>query len=511
MTAAPVVPVAALDPAIVADLEAIMNEPGSVLTDVSSRANRSRVPAPFPVHRWGEHMPSAVVLPRTAEQVSEIVKLANRAGVPVVPRAGGTGLADGAVPLRGGILVDVKRMNQIHEVDMVDRTVTVGPGINMMKLNEELAKYDVFYPDTPASYPCSLVGGRIACSGFSLLGSRYGHTRDLVISFEIVLPTGEIIRVGDGGGKKIRKSSTGYHLKHLFMGHQGTLGIVTEATLELVPKPEAEFAAFFVFDDFLAAHRTVQGITTSGLSTLAGTVIFDEKKIEYLRRDDEAFIPMPPWVNSCIATALYGTKGEVTAASKVLMELGRKEGGRYTGDEMAVGDWASRHDRYATPLHGRLRDGKVAPMSWHCEDASLNWSVIPQVREEWTAIADKYIDKYGIFDNWGIYCYTGASYKPWGDFLAEIDIGIWEQKLNDENWAGWIDFKREIAEVSLKYGGSISNCHGTTRVGDAELVPQEMGGGWDVMMKIKRTLDPNNIMNPGKQMLDQAYEDGGLR
>jgi len=245
MTTAPVMTV---DDAVVAELEAIMDEPGSVLTGVSSRANRARVPAPFPVHRWAEHMPAVVVLPRTAQQVSEIVKLANRGKIPVVPRAGGTGLNDGAVPLRGGILVDVKRMNQIHEIDLADRTVTVGPGINMLKLNEELKRYGVFYPDTPASYPCSLVGGRIACSGWSLLGSRFGHTRDLVVSFEIVLPTGEIIRVGDGGGKKIRKSSTGYHLKHLFMGHQGTLGIVTEATLELVPRPEAEFAAFFAFD-----------------------------------------------------------------------------------------------------------------------------------------------------------------------------------------------------------------------------------------------------------------------
>ena len=178
-------------------------------------------------------------------------------------------------------------MNEIKEVDLADRSVTVGPGISMMKLNEELSKYGVFHPDTPASYPCSLVGGRIACSGFSLLGTRFGHSRDLVMSFEIVLPTGEIIRVGDGGGKKIRKSSTGYHLKHLFMGHQGTLGIVTEATLEVVPKPEAEFAAFFAFDDYLKAHRTVYHIVTSGIATLAGTVLFDEKKVEYLRRDDE--------------------------------------------------------------------------------------------------------------------------------------------------------------------------------------------------------------------------------
>jgi glycolate oxidase len=503
MTTAPVM---TIDQAVVAELEAIMNEPGSVLTGVSSRANRARVPAPFPVHRWAEHMPAVVVLPRTAQQISEIVKLANRAKIPVVPRAGGTGLNDGAVPVRGGIMVDVKRMNQIHEIDLADRTVTVGPGISMLKLNEELKRYGVFYPDAPASYPCSLVGGRIACSGWSLLGSRFGHTRDLVVSFEIVLPKGEIIRVGDGGGKKVRKSSTGYHLKHLFMGHQGTLGIVTEATLELIPRPEAEFAAFFAFDDFVNAHRTVHGIVNSGIATLAGTVLFDEKKIEYLRRDDEAFIPMPPWVNSIVATALYGTKPEVREASKLLMDLGRKEGGRYTGDEMAVGDWASRHDRYANPLHGRLKDGTVAPMSWHCEDASLTWSVIPKVREEWTAITQSYIDKYGIFDNWGMYCYTNAAYKPWGDYLVEIDIGIWEEKLDDETWAGWVALKSEIAKVSLKYGGSITACHGSTRVGDAELVPGEMGGGWDVMLTIKRALDPNNIMNPGKQMLDQAYE-----
>ena len=198
-------------------------------------------------------MPDLVVLPRTAEQVAEVVKLANRYGIPVVPRAGGTGLNDGAVPLKRGIVVDVKRMNQIKEIDLVDRTVTVGPGINMMKLNEELRKHGVIYPDDPASYPCSLVGGRIGTSGWSLIGGRYGHTRDLVICFRSCSRPGEIIEVGDGGGRKVRKSSTGFQLKHLFMGHQGTLGIVTEATLELVPRPEVEFAAFFAYPDFETA------------------------------------------------------------------------------------------------------------------------------------------------------------------------------------------------------------------------------------------------------------------
>ncbi len=495
----------ALSDPVIDELRAIIGS-AYVLTSKTALYNRTRVPAPFPVHRWSEFIPNVVILPETAEQVSEVVKLANRLRIPIVPRAGGTGLADGAVPLRGGILVDIKRMNKIIEIDVENRAVSVQPGINMLKLNEELRKYGVFYPDDPASYPCSIVAGRIGTSGFSLIAGRYGHTRDLVISMQVVLPTGEIIEVGDGGGRKIRKSSTGFQLKHLLMGHQGTLGICTEATLELVPRPEAEFSAFFGYPDFEAAYKGTGALTKSGLATLASVVLFDERKIQYLRRDDEAYIPQPRDVRAVIAAAMYGTTDEVKPAGKRLMRIAKETGGKYLGDEVSQGDWASRHDRYATPLHGRLSDGQVVPMSWHCEDSSINYTAIPQVRREWHEIADRYIKRYGIFDNWGCFFYTNAAYKPWGDYLAEIDIGIWEQKFNKETWAAWVNCKREITQVALKYNGSITACHGSTREGDAEFVPVEMGGGFEVMKRIKRALDPNNIMNPGKNMLDKAYE-----
>ena len=149
----------------------------------------------------------------------------------------------------------------------------------MLKLNEELKRHGVLYPDDPASYPCSLVGGRIGTGGWSLLGARFGHTRDNVISMEVVLPTGEIVEIGDGGGRKLRKSSTAFNLKQLFTGHQGTLGICTEATLDLAPRPEVEFAAFFAFDDYMKAWETTGVLTKSGLATLAGVVLFDEWKI----------------------------------------------------------------------------------------------------------------------------------------------------------------------------------------------------------------------------------------
>ena len=479
----------------------------NVLVDKPARYNRTRVPAPFPVHRWDDHVPDVVVLPTTTDEVVEVVKLANRTRTPIVPRAAGTGLADGAVPLRHGILLDVKRMNRIRDIDMADRTVTVQPGVNMLKLNEVLQPYGVFYPDNPASYPCSMVGGRIGTSGWSLIGARYGHTKDLVISLEVVLPTGKVIRVGGGAGGKVRKSSTALTLKELFFGHQGTLGIATEAVLELVPRPEAEFAAFFSYSDYDTAYRSCGALSKSGLATLAGVVLFDEWKLDYLRRDDEAYIEQPSDVRCVNAVALYGTDAEVVPAARRVMEIGHDTGGRYLGDEVSQGDWAARHDRYAIPLHGRLRSsGQVVPMSWHCEDAALNYSVLPQVREEWHAIADRYIEGYGIFDDWGMFAYTNGSHAPWGDYLVEIDIGIWEQKLDDENWAAWTRCKTEIAAVALKHGGSITACHGATRAGEVDLVPSELGGAFDVMKDIKRLLDPNNVMNPGKYLFDQAYE-----
>ena len=146
-------------------------------------------------------------------------------------------------------------------------------------------------------------------------------------------------------------------------------------------------------------------------------------------------------------------------------------------------------------------------MFWHCEEAAVTYSALPRIHEEWHSIVDRYADRYEVFDNWGMFAYTNAAYKPWADFIAEIDIGIWEQKLDEETWTAWVSCKREIAEATLRHGGTVSAAHGMTREGDVDLLPLELGGGFEVMKKIKRALDPNNVMNPGKYLLDQAYED----
>ncbi len=480
----------------------------NVLTELHQRAIRAATPFPFRVDKWQDYLPDVVVMPGSTEEISELLKFANRYRIPVVPRAGGTGLNDGAVPLRKGIVLDIKRMNEILEVDSENMTVTVQVGINNQELSRALKPFDLWWPFDPASFPVSIIGGNIGTGAWSLIGGVSGHIPDLVISMTVVLPTGNIVEIGEAGGRKIRKSSTGYRLKDLFIGHQGTLGVTTEATLDIFPRPEAEFSAFFGFNEYEKAYGTVKLIGQSFFRTIAGTVLFDEEKLRFLRRDDEAYIPLPLTTKSIIASAFYGTEGEVEAASRKFFEIVEGSGGSYLGEEISEGDWAARHDRYHLALHGRDTHGQVMPSTWHCEDAAVPYSEIPSVRKEWHSLVGKFQKLYGIFDDGGCFFYTNNPFRSWGDYLGEIDIFIPEMEFDDEKWKAFVELKRGLSEITLAHGGSITACHGATRPGDADLIPVELKNGmYDIMKMLKRSFDPNNILNPGKFGLDSAYEE----
>ena len=322
-------------------------------------------------------------------------------------------------------------MNLIHEVDLVDRTVTVGPGINMLKLNEELRRHNVFYPDDPASYPCSLVGGRIGAGGWSLLGARYGHTRENVVSMEVVLPTGEIAQIGDGGGRKLRQSLTGLNPQAAVHRPPGSARDLHRGDAQARAAARDGVRGVLRLRGLRPAREELTGILSkSGLATLAGVVLFDEWKIAYLRRDDEAYIEQPGvgaggrGGRRCTAVASRSSPPRRWSCSS-----GAAPAGSTSATRSRAGDWASRHDRYAIPLHGRSKEGQAVPMSWHCEDAALNYSVLPKVREELRShgIVARYRERYEIFDDWGMFAYTSGPYKPSADYLVEIDVGIWEQ------------------------------------------------------------------------------------
>lgn len=478
-----------------------------VLTEYYHRAIRTASAAPFGLHLWQDTLPDVVVRPGSSGEVVEIVRIANQWKVPIVPRGAGAGLADGAMPLKRGIVVDIKRMHEILEIDEENHTVTVQPGINMMELNKVLRPLNLWFPDDPASYPVNVLGGRIGTGGWSLVGGGYGHIPDNVISMEVVLPTGVVIRVGAGGGRKIRKSSTGFRLKDLFIGHQGTLGICTEVTLDLAPRPQAELPVFFAMRSWEDAHRLTLALGNSGLRTLCGVFQFDERKVDFLRRDDEAWIPLPEWVQAATGAICYGTEAEVEAAKKTIFEIGLANGGTYLGQEMSEGDWASRHDRYHLAYHGRSK-GQIKLMAWSIDDCAIPWSELPAVKKRWYEIADALVAKHpDHFDIWGMFMYTNNPFRPWGDHLAELDLGINELEMTPEIWKVWIEAKTEIARVAVQHGGSVSACHGGTREGEVNVSCYEelAEGQFELMKQIKRLLDPNNIMNPGKYNLDEAY------
>jgi glycolate oxidase len=330
---------------------------------------------------------------------------------------------------------------------------------------------------------------------------------------EVVTPTGEVIRVGEGGGRKIRKSSVGYRIKDLFIGHQGTLGITTEVTLDLAPRPEAEYPVFFATRSFDDAHKILHGFNHSGIRSIAGMFAFDEWKVDFLRRDDEAWIPLPEWTKAAVAVCLYGTNEEVEGVKQRVIDIGESAGGVYMGREISEGDWASRHDRYHLAYHGRDKDkSKIKLLSWSCEDASITWSQLPEVRLKWHAVIKELTDKHPEhFDDWGIFFDIGNPFRAWGDYLSEIDIGVNEQEMTPEIWADWIEAKKEIARISIEHGGSISMAHGGTREGEVDVATYEelAEGQFDLMKKIKRLLAPTNIMNPGTYNLDDAYTEEG--
>ena len=199
------------------------------------------------------------VRPRDVEEVSRVVRLASAAGVPIVPRGSASGLTGGAVPVKGGIVVDMTGMNRLLEVDVENLQVVVEPGIIHKTLNKQLAKQGFFFPPDPGSSDMCSVGGLIANGGSGMHSVKYGTVKDYVLDLEVVLPDGDVINTGC----KAPKTSAGYDLTHLFVGSEGTLGIVTKARLRICPLPEARSVVVATFGRIEDAGSTAVRVLTA--------------------------------------------------------------------------------------------------------------------------------------------------------------------------------------------------------------------------------------------------------
>jgi glycolate oxidase len=419
--------------------------------------------------------PDYVVMPCTTTEVSEIVKLAHNQHIPLVPRGAGTGLAGGAVPLCGGIVLDMSRMNRLLEINLNDLQVLVEPGLIHADLNRALEPYGFFFPPDPGSSEMCTLGGFIANSGSGMRSVKYGTVTDYVLDLEVVMPNGEVIWTGG----RTMKSASGYDLTALMVGSEGTLGVITRARLKVHPLPEARAVVLAHFNDLEAAGGAVPAIMSHRIVPSA-CELMDRTTIKAVNAyDPDLNIP------ECEALLLIEVDGapcSVESDSAKVADYCRQLGAfdvkiAYSPEEQQE-IWAAR--RLAGAVVTRLNPGKTRV--YIGEDVAVPLSAIPDMLKKIRTISTQH--------NIPIMTYGHA-----GD--GNLHTGMAIDTLDKTQWELLKQAADDIHKAALALDGTVSGEHG---IGSARGVymNQEHGKGLEVMVSIKKALDPHNIMNPQK-------------
>lgn len=422
-----------------------------------------------------ESMPDAVVRPGSTDEVARIVRLANELEVPVIPRGSGTGLSGGSVAVEGGIVMDLTRLNKILEINTSDLYAIVEPGTITLDFSNTVEAQGLLYPPDPGSNSASTLGGNVAENAGGLRGLKYGVTKDYVMGLEVVSPTGQIFNTGS----KTVKCVTGYDLTRLMVGSEGTLGVVTKITLKLVPKPEFSRAMQAIFDEIGKAASTVSAIIKAGIVP-ATLEILDNVTINAI--EDYKPVGLPRDAAAVLLIEADGAKEAVEKQASQIDEICRKEGAvrvdvaRDEAEKAKV--WAGR--RAALAALARVRPTTIL------EDATVPRSRIPEMVAAINSIAKEYNLKVGTFGHAG----DGNLHPTFLTDERDSDEMARVEKAVDE-----------LFRIGLSLGGTLSGEHGIG-ITKAKFLRWEMGdSGVEVMRKIKRALDPKNILNPGKMDL----------
>jgi glycolate oxidase len=419
-----------------------------------------------------EALPWAVAWPRSSREVSELVKLANRERFPVVPRGAGSGMSGGSVPVQGGVVLSLERMNHILEIDDRDFLAVVEPGVITGDLQREVESRGLFYPPDPASSAFCTLGGNVAeCAG-GLRAVKYGVTRDYVLGLEVVLPTGEIITLG----ARTVKSVAGYDLTKLMVGSEGTLGIATRITVKLLPLPETVRTLSAYFSDVQSAAAVSSDIMVAGIIPRALELV-DRAALRAVETHLKEDISRGAGAMLLVEVDGYAdtTAREADRIAEI-MTRGKatrvERAGSATEQEQL---WKAR--RAISPALYTIKPRKLN------EDIVVPRSRIPNILREIDAIAEKY--KLLI-----------VNFGHAGDGNIHTNIMVDDADMPKAEAA-----VREIFAATLRLGGSITGEHGIG-LSKAAYLPMELGTeALAAMKRIKHALDPNNILNPGKIFL----------
>ncbi|HPH96926.1 MAG TPA: FAD-linked oxidase C-terminal domain-containing protein [Anaerolineaceae bacterium] len=423
------------------------------------------------------HMPEAVVRPASAEEISAIMKLANRERIPVTPRGAGSGLSGGAVPAEGGIVLLVDRMNRILEIDRANLVVVVEPGVVTNDINAAIKEDGLFYAGYPMSVESCFVGGNVAENAGGGKAIKYGVTGRYVMGLEVVLPTGEIVQMG---GKRV-KDVVGYDLLHLMVGSEGTLGIFTKIILKLQPLPTARADLLVLFRDVPSAMKMVPLIMTNGRIIPTAIEFMDRLSVQttckYLNED----LPYQEAGAMLLIEVDGSSEEQVDREFETIGELCQANG----AIEVYVATNATTQERVWAVRRNIAEAFKVFSPVQSLEDIVVPFAQIPDL----IPVLDRLSAKYNLL----MPCYGHA-----GDGNLHVTL----VKKPETPLEQWEDLEHavlvELYKAVANLGGTISGEHG---IGSKrrEFMPLVMDETLIRLQKqIKSAFDPNNILNPGK-------------
>ncbi len=419
--------------------------------------------------------PEVVVKATSAEQVSEILRLAQRERVPVTPRGAGYGLSGGAVPVHGGIVLSLEKMSRILEIDEENLMVTVEPGVITGDVHRAVEAEGLFYPPDPASLDSCSIGGNIAEGAGGPRAVKYGTTQDYVCGLEAVLPSGEIITCGG----KLVKNVTGYNLIQLLIGSEGTLAVVTKIVLRLLPLPKVQIDLLVPFDDFQAAVDTVSDMIAHRI--VPATIEFMERdSILAIERLLQKEIPYGD-ADAYLLIQLDGDHREAVEANfEVVGELCLEHGAR---DVLVAQDQRTRDRLWEARRLIIDALNHESPIN-HMEDVVVPRAALSTLLKRIKEIAKRQAVRI-------------ISFGHAGD--GNVHVNVLKDGIPDDRWEALVPVvAEEIYTLTLSLGGMITGEHGigATR---RQYLPLALDGAQiNVMRRIKDAFDPNHILNPGK-------------
>jgi glycolate oxidase len=420
---------------------------------------------------FGEYLPDVVLQPQSKEEISKIIMLANTYQIPVYPRGAATSLSGGPLPTMGGIVLDMSQYPKSLKIDKEDMLAVVSPSVITSTIHEEAEKVGLFYPPDPSSSHVSTIGGNILENSSGPKGLKYGTTKEYVIGLELVTPTGDIVRTG---GKTV-KNVTGFDLTRLIVGSEGLLGVVTEITLRLIPKPAHKMTLLSSFRSVVDSGRAITNILSSGVLP-AAMELMDKYCIKAVEHYQPSGLPLD--ADAIVIIELDGHEASVNEEIDKCSQICQSFPGAIVkvakSEEDRVKIWKAR--KMVSPAITQLGPTKIS------EDATVPRSKIPEMIEKLHAIREKYELNLVVFGHAGD---------------GNLHPNIITDKRNIDEMKKAELAVGEIFQAAIDLGGTLSGEHGIGIL-KAPYMQNELGLTLDLMKKIKEAWDPNNILNPGK-------------